>query len=183
MNVDLQAAKIYGEAFFESAKAADAVAQVWEEGRALLSAAGQVPGFIALMEAPHVPSEDKMAIGERVLGDRFHRLLKNFVMLLLKRNRIEILRASLEHFHYLAEKDQGISSGTVTTAKSLDDSEKQRLLAALERQTRLRLNIDYKVDPAVLGGVRFKSGDLLIDNSLQTQMAHLKEKLMLVKVH
>jgi len=183
MKADLQAAKVYGEALFAAAKDRSAVAGVREESNELLAAFDRVPRFRTLLEAPHIPAEDKSGIVGRVLGGRASDLLKNFVLLLLRKNRIEVLADALAQFRRLADRDQGISQGTLTSATALDQGQRAKLHAALERRTGLKLTIDYKLDPALVGGIVFESGDLMIDNSLRTRLDRLGEKLMAARVN
>lgn len=182
MNVDLQAAQNYGEALFAAAKDNDAVDQLLQEARALRHAIRAVPGFQQYLEAPDIDETKKEELARRVLGDRFHRLLRNFVLMMLKRHRILLLPKALEHFRDVAEKDRGIYRGSVETAYTLSEDEKARLMASLEGYTGRTLTIEYKVNPQVLGGVVFRSGDLLIDNSLRTQIEHLASRLMAARV-
>lgn len=183
MKADLQAAKVYGEALFSAAKGRGEVASVREDSNQLLEAFKQVPKFRTLLEAPHIPSENKAAMVERTLGSRSSALLKNFVLLLLRKNRVDVLTEALAQFRRLADRDQGISQGTLTSAAALDGGQRTRLQSALEKQTGLKLTIDYKVDPALVGGIVFESGDLMIDNSLRTRLHRLGEKLMAARVH
>ncbi|MBX3730301.1 MAG: ATP synthase F1 subunit delta [Candidatus Sumerlaeia bacterium] len=183
MKVDLQAAGNWGDALFAATRDAGVVARVLEESGSLIAALDAVPRFSAFLEAPHVKLEEKLALAGKVLDDRFHRLLRNFVLLLIRRGRILLLREAIDAFRLHAERDQGLWRGTVRSAVALDDAQRQRLQQALEAHTRHRLVLDWKTDPTLLGGVVFKSGDLLIDNSLKTRLGHIRERLEAVRIH
>lgn len=183
MKANLQAARNWGDALFAAAKEAGVVGDVLEQAGVLIAATQAVPRFVAFIEAPHVPTEEKAALMEKVLGGRFHRLLRNFVLLMLKRNRIELLGGAVDEFRLQAERDQGLWRGSVRTAKPLGEAEREALRAGLEKYTKHQLIIDWKVDPAVLGGVVFKSGDLLVDNSLKTRLDAIGERLLAARVH
>jgi F0F1-type ATP synthase delta subunit len=47
----------------------------------------------------------------------------------------------------------------------------------LEKYVQARLNIKYVVDPSVLGGVRFRCGDLLLDDTISWRMETIKRTL------
>lgn len=183
MQVDLTAAKHYGDALFDAARDAGESERILEEARALIDALDEVPRFADLLQAPHIDAMEKIEVAKRVLGDHFHPLLRNFVLLLLKRGRIVLFRHAIVEFRDRAEAAQGIRHGAVRTATELSDEEKQRIHQSLEAYTGQKLNIDWLLDPAVLGGVVFKSGDLLIDNSLRSRLKDLRERLMAVRVH
>lgn len=179
---DLQAAKNYGDALFAAAKDNNAVAQLLDESAELQKAMRDVPQFIHFIEAPNVSPEEKMQFADKVLADRFHRLMRNFVLMMIKRNRVFDLRGALERFQAAAEKDMGLQRGTVQTAVALDEQNRGRLQNALESYTDGKLVLNFIVEPKILGGVVFKAGDLLIDNSLRTQLDHIAERMLAAKV-
>ncbi len=66
-------------------------------------------------------------------------------------------------------------SGThaeVTSALPLTDAEKERVAGTIKAD-----NINYKVDPTILGGVIVRVGDQVVDNSVATQMSALRSAL------
>lgn len=183
MNVDLQAARNYAEALLASAKDQNALSELMEQGGALRDALNAEPRAKAFLEAPHIPGPEKIAFAEKVLGDRYHPLLRNFILLLLRKGRITLFSEAISRFITLAEREQGRWQGTVRTAQPLDERQRELLKNALERATGRTLVLDFHIDPAVIGGVVFKSGDLLMDNSVATQLGNLRERLYAVRVH
>jgi len=183
MKADLQVARTYGNAFFQAAKGQNLVVQMMEEAASLLASINAVPRVRPLLEAPHIPTEDKAAFAKKAFGGRVNPLLLNFVLLLLKKNRIEVLEEAFRHFRALSEKDQGISRGVVRTAVALTEDQKSALKAALEKSTGLRLIIDFVVDASVIGGVQFKAGDLLIDGSISGGLERLRSTLMAARIN
>lgn len=183
MNVDLQAARNYAEALFAAAKGQGILTEVREQAAVLRDALASEPRARAFLEAPHVPAPEKLRFAQAVLAGRFNPLLSDFVLLLLRKSRIMLFATAVELFITLAERDQGRWQGTVRTAATLDDEQRSRLQSALEKATGRSLVIEYQVDPSVIGGVVFKSGDLLMDNSIATQLGNLRECLMATRVH
>lgn len=179
---DPQAVRSYAEALFAAAKEQGVVAQLLDEAKAFMEAIAQVPQFRHVMTAPNVPTEDKMELARRVLGDRFHPLLRNFILLLLKRGRPAIFRAAITEFKNLAERDQGVSRGRLLSAAPLDEAQREEVRRALEQETGLKLVIDYETDAELLGGLVFKCGDLLIDNSLKSSLGRMREQLLAVRI-
>ena len=60
----------------------------------------------------------------------------------------------------------------VTSALPLTEAEKERVAATIKAN-----NINYKVDPSILGGVIVRVGDQVVDNSVAAQMSALKSAL------
>lgn len=177
------AAKNYAEALFEAARDKGIDEQIDGEAAAFLKALQDTPQFVAFLEGPHIPQGKKIPHVDNVMKGRFNVLLRNFVLLLLRRGRITALEEALELYRGLFEKSRGISHGRVTSAVALDEKQQAELKLALQNFTGLSLNLDYVVDPDIIGGVVFKAGDLLIDDSLEGQMARLRTELMKAPVN
>lgn len=181
MNKDLSAAKAYGQALFLAAKENGVVDAVLADARELEERSDPNGRMAALLRAPHILRERKIELTRRALAS-VEPLLLNFILLLLRKDRILVFSDALAVFKRMAEEEAGVQAGVLTSATRLGQDQRAALHAALEARTGLKLTIEYKVDPALLGGVVFKSGDLLIDNSLASALARLRSRLMAVRV-
>uniref|UniRef100_UPI00259D1631 F0F1 ATP synthase subunit delta n=1 Tax=uncultured Reyranella sp. TaxID=735512 RepID=UPI00259D1631 len=72
-------------------------------------------------------------------------------------------------------RDAEVAEGFV--AAPIDDAKKQALTAALERATGKKLDVTVIVDPSVVGGVRAKIGDTVIDGSLSKRLDDLRTRV------
>lgn len=59
---------------------------------------------------------------------------------------------------------------TVESAKDLDDATKQGLVAKFTQQHGEGLTFEYKVNPALLGGIRIRKGDDVWDGSVKARL-------------
>ena len=64
-------------------------------------------------------------------------------------------------------------SAEITSALPLTDSEKDSL-----RKTVSVKNIEFKVNPSILGGLIVRVGDRVVDNSVAGQMSSLREAML-----
>ncbi len=65
----------------------------------------------------------------------------------------------------------------IISAVPLTDAERQALVARLEAQYGAGLDVRYQVDPAILGGLIVRVGDKLIDGSVASRLAAMKQAL------
>jgi len=66
---------------------------------------------------------------------------------------------------------------TVTSAATLDEAQRGKIAAALERRLRRKVRLHCQTDPALLGGAILRSGDLVIDGSLRTRLNRIAYEL------
>ena len=74
-----------------------------------------------------------------------------------------------------AARDREVAE--VTVASPLDDARRAQLQAALESATGKSLTLQVVVDPDVLGGVRAKVGDTVIDGSVARRLSDIRTRI------
>jgi F-type H+-transporting ATPase subunit delta len=65
----------------------------------------------------------------------------------------------------------------ITSAVPLEDGQKERLVAGLREEYGAGLDVRYRVDPKILGGLVVRVGDKLVDGSLATRLAAMRQSL------
>lgn len=128
---------------------------------------------------PMVPLPSKKAI----LSDICARLsvgktAKNTAMLLGDRRRLILLPEIAMMLREMNDAKKGLLRAEVVTAVALSDGFYQKLLATLEKLSNKRVVLDKKHDPALIGGVVLRIGDLVLDSSLKTRLDGLKHALL-----
>ena len=101
----------------------------------------------------------------------------NLIGLLLRRRRLEAVVDIATEFRRLYNRQQGIVEALATSAAKLDDDEVSALRARLEQMTGGRVELTLAVDPALLGGIQVRMGDLLIDGSVRGRLERLRGRL------
>jgi len=90
------------------------------------------------------------------------------------RNYYEILQAYQRAIRLELEKHQAL----IESAEALDDSTRENLSGTLKRKYGEDLDIDFKVRPELLGGVRIKIGSDVWDSSVNARLRALEQELV-----
>jgi len=131
------------------------------------------------LENPVFRPSEKRAILEKILPRLAPTTeVQRFVLLLLERRRITALPAIARAFGELVDQHAGRVRAAVVSAQPLGPGELDRIRRSLERRTGKTVVIKESVDPALIGGVVARVGDLVLDGSVRTQLASLREKLL-----
>lgn len=104
-------------------------------------------------------------------------LALNFFRLLLDRGRIAYVRDIQKVYASLLDQERGITRVDISSAVALKDEEVTKLAAVLREVAGKEVEIALKEDPGLIGGVVARIGDLVLDGSVKTQLASLKETL------
>jgi len=104
-------------------------------------------------------------------------VMSNFLNLLVEKKRAEILPEIAEEFKAMVDNEKNISHGSVTSAIELSDELQRRVQATLEKLTGKKVELTTSVDASIIGGIIAKVGDLVLDGSIKTQLAGLKDSI------
>jgi len=175
--VDVKAAKRYSKALFGVAQEKGLVEQIRADLRNACAIVEGMPELATFMVNPLVPREAKQRLLAKGLSEALSPELMDFLRLLIRRDRCGLLSAVLEQFELLADEAAGVVRARVRSAVPLTEPEKAHLAAAVQRRFGRRPIIQYVETPELIGGVRMRVWDTVIDDSLQAALVHLREQL------
>ena len=130
----------------------------------------------AAFTSPVIRHSDKSAALER-LQPGATPAMRNFVNILVDRDRIAELPDIAVAFRELVNEARSILTAEVTTAVPLDSASEQTLakrLGAYLHHDPSKLVIQSRVDPNIIGGVIAQVGDTLIDDSVRGRISRLR---------
>ncbi len=102
---------------------------------------------------------------------------QRFCALLADKDRLNLLPAIAADFGALLDEARGLSRGVVTTAVELDEEHMDTIKTKLESQTGRKLELEFVIDPAIIGGLVLRVDDIVYDTSLRTQLDNLRESI------
>jgi F-type H+-transporting ATPase subunit delta len=165
----------YADAAFEIALRDKAV-ETWRRD---LDAAAEISTNDELEKAlanPAFPLDQRIAVAERVFAS-LSAPVRNLVLLLVRRNRIEQLPRVAAEFRRLDDRRNGLTHAIATSAAPLEAAEVKAITARLEELTGGRVELETAVDPSLLGGLVVRLGDRLIDGSVRGRLERLRNQL------
>jgi F-type H+-transporting ATPase subunit delta len=173
-----QSARRYAEAAFDVARETGEF-DSWLTAFETIGHDLAVPAASAALFSPAVPTDEKWQVLDQLYVDQ-PRPVRNLVHILVERDRLDEFDQIAQAFRELVNEERGIVTAEVTTAVPLD-TELQRTVATrlgtYLRHDPTRLNIDARVDPAIIGGVIARIGDTVIDDSVRGRIERLRRAL------
>lgn len=168
-------ARRYAEAAFEVAKDSGSLDD-WEEQLAAIAAILADPSLTRAFTSPVVPRERKE---EMVLGafPEMEARVRNFLVLLVRQDRLNLLPDILTTFRALLNEYRGIQVVEVTTSEPLDPTERDQVAARLAQHLGRQVVIETRVDPAIIGGLVARVGDKVLDGSVRGRLDRLRTAL------
>lgn len=135
------------------------------------------------LENPSHPLSRRRAVLEQIaLRIGLDKVVCNFLLLLLDRNRLKEIEAIARDYQELADKRAGRVRAHVTSARPLDPSALGQLKAALEKRTGMEVVIAADTQPALLAGTLTRIGSTVYDGTLSTRLQQLGQSIMASRV-
>lgn len=127
--------------------------------------------------AKNTPKTYALALLESVKGlsdKKLSEVLKNFVQLVARDHKLKQMPKIISEFTRLAKKEQGIEEIKIKSAHELDEKTIEKIKNIFGKNTEATTEIEKEM----LGGIKIKIGDKILDASLKTQLNKLKQTLI-----
>lgn len=104
-------------------------------------------------------------------------MARNFMNLLLDKNRFGLLAEIIAAYQALADELEGRIRALVISARPLSGEVIERVVAKIEEISGKKVTAQVAQDPSLLGGLVVKIGSLVLDGSIRAQLAAIRESL------
>ena len=168
--------EVYARALFEAAKEDGVLDRVHEELGEFADALDEDRNLQVFLFSPYFSSEEKKQGVRRIVTDADERLL-NFLELLSERHRMPVLFRIRRIFDDLWAEENKLLSVTVTSATELDQSLVDDIGKRIEEQTGRQVELSSSVDPDVLGGLRVRVGNMVLDATVRNRLEQLRKQV------
>jgi F-type H+-transporting ATPase subunit delta len=133
-----------------------------------------------LIAHPRWSRERKKELLAGLLAGKVQPLTIRFLERLIENGRLSIIAEIADEYDHISDELQEITKARVTTFLPLNDKQRKRLEEKLHRYTRRpNIELEERVDPAILGGIVVQVGSFLLDGSVAGRLRKLRERLVL----
>lgn len=168
----------YATALFELAREGgtlDAVIRDLGRFEALLA---DSPDLLRLVRSPAFSAEEQTRAVTAVLAKAgITGTAANFLRLVAANRRLFAVRDMLRDFRELVARHRGELTALVTVAEPLADAHRTEIKKALDAVTGKNVQVEVRVDPAIIGGLVVKVGSRMVDGSLRTKLNAIKHAM------
>ncbi len=126
---------------------------------------------------PRISKQGKCLMMENILKG-CNPYFINFVKLLVKNNRINLLVGIYNYYSQLYLKINNIKIIEIVSAKELSSKQVTDIQELFEEKLNQEVQVKLSVDQRLIGGLKIKIDDTLIDNSLSSRIENLKKEVI-----
>ncbi len=172
----------YAKALFDVALEENVLETMKADFNAFVEALKLEPSYMDVLKHPKLSKEDKKSLVSRVLANNTSHLLTNFLMVLIDKDRINMLGEILVSFNEAVNTHLGITEGTVYSAVALSEEQLQTLTDTFTKKLAKEVKFNVVLDSSLIGGFKVSVNNVVYDNSIKLQLKHLKDNLMNVEL-
>ncbi len=154
--------------------------KIYADCNLILSIMNEDDTLDQLLNNAVIPVSKKTEAVETVFKSIITTTTLQLMKVVIENNRSNLLKSILQNFIDLYKTNSGIKSVTLITAHSLSDSDKNQIQKELEKRLNSSLDINFKTDEDIIGGIIIIVDGKQVDSSILGSLRKLK-KTILVK--
>jgi len=135
---------------------------------------------IGRLDDPRLGKARALQALKAALNGKLEAEVLDLLLLLVERNRLADAPMILGEAVRIAEAEVGLVRIQVATAAPLSDAGRQALGAGLKRIFGPGTLIAMTCDPALIGGVTVRNGDLLVDGSVRRHLDEIANRFLTI---
>tara|TARA_Y100001970_G_scaffold159791_1_gene195527 strand:- start:11921 stop:12460 length:540 start_codon:yes stop_codon:yes gene_type:complete len=139
----------------------------------------QNPESESLFTSNEVNDEDFVSV-LKVAFTNLDDLNMNFLRLLKKKNRLNLLPSIASYFQEIVDDNAGIVRGEVIAAVSIEN-DLSEIESSLSKKLNKKVILSSSIDQSIIGGIKIRIGDRLFDGTVKSKLNKLKEDLLSVQ--
>lgn len=175
-------ARRYAEAFFSIARDNQKVDQYQQELEMLVELIAKTENFKDYFNHLLIPPKEKKETIKMIFADKISPTTLNFIFMVIDKRREGYIEIIAEQYKSLADELRNILKAQMISAQEVSETEVAVLAEKLSASTGKTVKLQQQVDSSLIGGIKIRIGDQIIDATVANKLAMLKEKMTQVKI-
>ena len=170
--------RVYAEALIELAREQGVVDSLADEVEHLLPLVSEGGELNRLLTNPAIGDSERSKIVERVFKGKVSDLLYKMMCVLSDKGRLGSLSQVAAGYLLAVSDARGHIDVQAFIASELDSDAAKKVADQIGQALGKTVTLTQKVDPSLIGGLKIKVGDQLIDASVASQLRSMKNKMI-----
>ena len=135
-------------------------------------------GLMHLLESRVLSTNERGQVVERLFRGRVSDLMFRFLMVVNRNNRLGLLPGIARGFALLVEKEHGVVEIDAFVPAEMDPARAQGVAGRLGQVLGRQVVLYQHADPSLIGGLKVRVGDQLIDGTVAAQLRLIRQHLI-----
>ncbi len=134
--------------------------------------------FRSFIHTVRIKTTDKIKILKELFSDQIPVIVLEIIALLDENKQVSLLAKISDDYSKIYQEKSNTVPVTVSTHAKLDEDEISSICNLLEKVTGKTVVYTSKTEPSMLGGIKLRIGNTMIDGSLAVQVEKLRRSLV-----
>jgi len=175
-------ARRYAEAFFSIAQEANKIDDYQNELGKIIQSIQETEALREYFAHPLIPAKEKKEVANKLFAQAVSTITLNFLLLVLDKKRETYLEIIYKEYEEMADESKNIKKAELISAMAVSDEDVKTLSETLSSSTGKTIQLRLTIDPAIIGGIKIRMGDKIIDASVAKKLEMLKNNLKAAKI-
>ncbi len=170
--------KTYGDALFDLALEKDQISVMKEEVLAVKQIFDENDELLKLLNHPKIMGEEKVKIIENIFKGKVSDDMTGFLVIVVSKGRYNDIPDIFAYIEKRIKEYENIGVASVASPMELTDAQKKAIEKRLLETTKYKaIEIDYKIEPELIGGLVIRIEDRVMDSSIKTKLESMTKAL------
>lgn len=175
--------RTYGDALFELAVEENRTDSFMEEIAMVQTVLKENRDLEKILMHPEIPKSRKLQVIEEVFKGKISNALTGFLRIVVTKGRYKDLPDIFAYFTARIKEYKKIGVAVVVSAIPLVEAQKQKIEKKILNTTSYEaMEMDYKVDESIIGGLIIRIGDRVVDSTIRSKLNSLTASLMKISL-
>jgi len=179
----LELSRVYAEAILAAASKSGSVKDVVDDLGGVAEVFASSPGSLERLASSGRSHDEIDGVLRKTFDGKIHPLVVNLLRVLNSKGRLSLIPALADRVAREADRLLNRVRVSVASARPLSSDQIDSLSQSLRQRLGLEPVVQATVDPALIGGLVIRVGDLQFDSSIRSRLEQLRKNLLEGKIH
>jgi F-type H+-transporting ATPase subunit delta len=170
----MKAALRYAKATLNLAKDQNKTSEVNDNMLLIAQTISDSVALKSFLNNPILKADVKLNVINSLFGNKINSISQGVLKILVSNKRLALLPFVAKQYTLLFDKSQGVEVAKITTAVTLTDALREKVLLKVKELTSKKVTVENIVDQKIIGGFILQIGDKQFDASIAGKLNNLR---------
>ena len=174
---------VYGDALFDLSLEQDRIEEYSEEAKVIIEVLEENEDLSKMMCHPKIDKDEKTRVVENIFKGRVSDEIVGLMVMVIEKDHFKDMEDIFEYYISRVKEYKNIGVAYVKTPSELSDTQKKNVeKKLLDTTDYVSFEMNYEVEPDLIGGMVIRIGDRVVDSSVKTKIYELSKELSKIQL-
>ncbi len=174
---------VYGDALFELALQQDKIDEFNEEAKAIVETLQGNEDLSKMMCHPKIVKEEKIEVVENIFKGRVSDEIVGLMVMVIEKDHFKDMEDIFSYYIDQVKEYKNIGVAYVKSPMELSPAQKKSIeKKLLDTTDYVSFEMNYEVEPDLIGGLVIRIGDRVVDSSVKTKIYELSREMSKIQL-